>query len=58
MRIIIYLALNQKGEELIVKAGVVKRNIMLPRTLLSRSIKKAVFENGMLKIRFGGEHNG
>ncbi len=52
------LALNQKGDELIVKAGAVKRNITLPRTLLSRSIKKAAFEDGMLKIRFGGEYNG
>lgn len=52
------LVLNQKGDELIVKAGSVKRNITLPRTLLRRSIKKAAFEDGMLKIRFGGEYNG
>jgi arsenite-transporting ATPase len=52
------LTLNQKGDELIVRAGAVKRNITLPRTLLSRSIEKAAFEDGMLKIYFGGKHNG
>jgi arsenite-transporting ATPase len=52
------LSLNQKGDELIVKVGNVKRNITLPRTLLNYSIKGAKFEDETLKIRFGGENNG
>lgn len=51
------LSLNQKGEELIVRVGQVKRNISLPRTLLSLSIKGAKFEEETLKIRFGGVDN-
>lgn len=51
------LALNQKGEELIIRAGSVKRNITLPRTLLNLGIQAAKFEADTLKIRFGGgEH--
>lgn len=34
------LSLSQKGDELIIKAGNIKRNITLPRTLLDFSIKK------------------
>ncbi len=49
------LSLNQKGDELIIKAGNMKRKITLPRTLLNFTIKKAAFEDEMLKIRFGGE---
>ena len=52
------LTLNQKGDELIVRAGAVKRNITLPRMLLIQSITKAAFEDGILKIRFGGKQNG
>ena len=52
------LSLNQKGDELIIKAGNIKRKITLPRTLLNFTIKKAAFEAEMLKIRFGGEQNG
>jgi arsenite-transporting ATPase len=52
------LSLNRKGDQLIVKAGSIKRNITLPRTLLGFSITKATFEDEMLKIRFGGESNG
>lgn len=51
------LSLNQKGDELIVKVGNVKRNISLPRTLLNLSIKGARFEEETLKIRFGGEND-
>ncbi|MCH1642466.1 TRC40/GET3/ArsA family transport-energizing ATPase [Paenibacillus timonensis] len=51
------LALNQKGEELIIRAGSVKRSITLPRTLLNLGIQAAKFEADTLKIRFGGgEH--
>jgi len=52
------LSLNQKGDEVIVKAGNVKRSITLPRTLLNLSIKGARFDDETLKIRFGGEKNG
>ncbi|MGG6312310.1 ArsA family ATPase [Paenibacillus macerans] len=52
------LALNQKGEELIIRAGSVKRNITLPRTLLNLNIQGAKFEEDTLKIRFGGENHG
>lgn len=51
------LNLNQKGDQLIIKAGSVKRNIVLPRTLLDYSIKKAKYEDGKLRIWFGGEKN-
>lgn len=49
------LALNQKGDQLIIKAGNIKRNITLPRTLLDFSIKKAKFEEEKLKIWFGSD---
>lgn len=51
------LSLNQKGDELIIKAGSIKRNITLPRTLLNLSIKSAKFEKEILKIRFGSDKN-
>lgn len=49
------LSLDQKGDELIVKAGNIKRYVTLPKTCLSRSITGAKFEDGLLKILFGGE---
>lgn len=49
------LTLNQKGEELIVRAGNVKRIIALPRTLLNYSVRGAKFEENTLKISFGDE---
>ncbi len=49
------LALNQKGDELIIRAGNVKRNITLPRSLMNYSIKGAKFTDETLNIRFGGE---
>jgi arsenite-transporting ATPase len=51
------LSLNQKGDQLIVKAGSIKRNITLPRTLLDFSIKRAKFEEEKLKIWFGSDKN-
>lgn len=51
------LSLNQKGDQLIIKAGNIKRSITLPRTLLEFSIKKAKFEEEMLKIWFGSDKN-
>lgn len=52
------ISLNQKGDELIIRAGNVKRNIILPRTLLNYEVKGAKFENEVMKIRFGGGNNG
>ncbi|ABR47676.1 arsenite-activated ATPase ArsA [Alkaliphilus metalliredigens QYMF] len=49
------VSLSQKGDELIVKVGTYKRNMILPRTLLNYSIRGAKFENHTLKIKFGGE---
>jgi len=46
------LDLTQKGEELIVKAGLFKRNILLPRILLHHSIEGAKFEGDRLRITF------
>ena len=51
------LSLNQKGDELIIKVGSIKRNITLPHTLLSYSITRAKFEENSLKIWFGGVKN-
>lgn len=51
------LLLNQKGDELVIKVGNVKRNITLPRTITALSVKKAKFEENKLKIWFGGEQN-
>lgn len=49
------LSLNQKGDQLIIKAGSIKRSITLPRTLLNYAIRKAKFEDEMLKIWFGSK---
>jgi len=46
------LDLTQKGEELIVKAGLFKRNILLPRILLHHSVQGAKFEGDRLRITF------
>lgn len=46
------LDLTQKGEELFIKAGAIKRNILLPRILLNHSIHQAKFVNERLKITF------
>jgi arsenite/tail-anchored protein-transporting ATPase len=44
--------LTQKGEELMIKVGPLKRNILLPRILLSRKIQGARFDKEKLKIVF------
>lgn len=49
------LSLNQKGDQLIIKAGNIKRNITLPRTLLEYAIKRAKFNNDRLNIWFGSD---
>lgn len=51
------LSLNQKGDQLIVKAGSIKRIITLPRTIMALSIKKAKYEENKLKIWFGGDQD-
>jgi arsenite-transporting ATPase len=46
------LDLFQKGEELHIRVGGYKRNILLPHSLLSCSIKEAKFEEERLRISF------
>jgi arsenite/tail-anchored protein-transporting ATPase len=46
------MSLTQKGEELFVRVGAIKRNILLPRILLNRTIKQARFVNERLKVTF------
>lgn len=46
------LDLIQKGEELFIKAGHYKRNILLPQTLLNYSVREARFDKEKLKICF------
>ena len=46
--------LSQKGDELIIRAGAIKRIISLPRTLVSLTVNGAKYEDTMLKIRFAG----
>lgn len=49
------VALDQKGDELIVKAGSVKRYVTLPKSCLARRIEGAKLEDGSLEILFGDE---
>jgi arsenite-transporting ATPase len=46
------ISLRRNGDELIVRAGRYKRNIILPQTLVGLSIKGAKFEDDKLRIRF------
>jgi len=46
------LSLNQKGDELIIRANKIKRNIALPRSLAGMSVSGAKFEEDTLKINF------
>ena len=46
------LDLFQKGEELFIRVGPLKRNILLPRVLLSHSIRGAKFVAERLRITF------
>lgn len=50
------VSLNQKGDELIIRVGNIKRTVTLPRTLLSYSVKGAKFEDEILRIRFGDDN--
>jgi arsenite-transporting ATPase len=44
--------LLKNGDELIVKVGAFKRNILLPHTLTNYAVSSAKFEHGKLKISF------
>lgn len=44
--------LQKNGDELVVKVGNFKRNILLPQTLISYSVSGAKFEENKLKISF------
>jgi len=46
------LDLFQKGEELFIRVGPLKRNILLPRVLLNHSIRGAKFVDESLRITF------
>lgn len=46
------ISLLRSGDELVVRAGRYKRNIILPQTLVGLSIKGAKFEGDKLRIRF------
>ncbi len=47
------VSLMRSGDELIVKIGNQRRNILLPQVLLCREIKGAKLDTGRLHIRFG-----
>lgn len=46
------ISLTQSGNELIIRVGNFKRNIILPRTLVDFTATGAKFEEGKLKIQF------
>jgi arsenite/tail-anchored protein-transporting ATPase len=46
------------GEELIVKVGAIKRNLVLPRTYIALQPRRAKLEGDRLVIVFGGDHAG
>jgi arsenite-transporting ATPase len=46
------LDLTQKGEELFIRVGAIKRTILLPRILLNHSVQQAKFVNEKLRITF------
>jgi len=56
------ISLMQSGNELIIRVGNFKRNIILPHTLVGLAATKARFDGGKLRIQFdpreGGERHG
>jgi arsenite-transporting ATPase len=40
------------GDELIIRLGMVRRNIVLPRALVEKRYRRATFQNGVLRIEF------
>lgn len=49
------LDLTRLGDELIVRLGNVKRNIILPHALATLEVKEARLEGPLLKVRFAGK---
>lgn len=47
------LEMFRAGEELVVRVGNQRRNIILPRALLPLEVKDAKFSDGLLRVRFG-----
>ncbi len=56
------ISLMQSGDELIIRVGNFKRNIILPHTLVGLTATKARFDGGKLRVEFdpqeGGERHG
>ncbi|MBA1336007.1 MAG: Arsenical pump-driving ATPase TEMP [Firmicutes bacterium] len=52
------LSLSQKGDELIIRVGLIKRTLTLPRTLRSYTAQGAKFENDRLNILLRSEKHG
>ena len=48
------VTLSHKGDELIVRVGLVKRTIILPRTLRSFAVQNAKFDEDRLNITLRG----
>ena len=51
------VSLMRNDDELVVRVGSHKRNIVLPRTLSRLPVRDAKFDNDMLRIRFDAEEN-
>jgi arsenite-transporting ATPase len=49
------VSLLRSGDELVVRVGRQKRNIILPRALVGLETKEAKLDGGILRIRFGRE---
>jgi arsenite-transporting ATPase len=49
------LEIHRKGDELFVRVGPYKRNLMLPQMLQRLTVRDANFDEDRLEIRFGRE---
>jgi arsenite/tail-anchored protein-transporting ATPase len=52
------LSLLEAGEELVIRVGRYRRNLLLPRTLVGRPVVGAKLDDGRLLVRFGGNARG
>jgi len=52
------ISLTQSGDELIIRVGNFKRNILLPHTLVGLAATQARFEGGKLRIQFDQREGG
>ena len=52
------LELSMYKNELIIRLGSYKRNVLLPKALADRKLVKAAFEGKRLNITFGGRKDG